>query len=725
MNDESESLAMRKFEIPTPPFRSMTRQSVPGFDPTALIGSLRRQYKYILSSIFLLLMIALCIVLYLDKKFSATALIVVEGREAQLVGMDDSLWNAGSLNNRIDTEKEIVRSQAVLLATIRKLGLWKDKEFGLRQGLADSLLRLFSITKPGPDLTVLEFDELSDQDKSELVRRLEKSIDVARRGLTSIIDVTATSKSPQRAADIANAIVAEYLNSQIDSMMASAKRAADFLQGRVDEIAAAIKLVDGKLTNFVSDYGDRLGTPEDRAELARLRGQLDFNSQTQSTMNKQLTLLEQFNLTADSRVLAGGNFGGAFLALLQRQTEVASLAKNKPADLVLKTELAKIDSELKALADNNVTKLRTTLGSATAENEKLQKDLQALFSRQTVPPEVSLALYRLQQEAETNNKLYQAYSARLADVRQQASFTLANSRVVAEALAPDKASYPPTLQIMAIAGLLAIGLGVASALLREHLFGGFTSAEQLESVTNLPVAATIPVHTNAVGQAVLAEPLSEFSETIRRLRVSTLASLPKGRCGIVSVTSTVPNEGKTVISLNLAQSLATMGRRTLLIDADLRRPSIDTLLREPPTLGLSNYLLEQISASELPFWKDPDTGLSALVAGPSTKGASDVLLGSKRFSDFISDQLSSYDVIVMDCAPIGQVVDARLLNPLTDVLVYVIRYGLASQREVVQGLKEMAIGRDPTTMRTVLNMARSPYGGRYVGYGKYNTYQQG
>lgn len=725
MNDESERLGRRKLGIPPVPINVLAKTTAPAFDAGALIGSLRRQYKYILSSIFVLLIIALCIVLYLDKRFSATALIVVEGREAQLVGMDDSLWNAGSLNNRIDTEKEIVKSQAVLLATIRKLGLWKDKEFGLHQRLTDSLQRLFSISKQGPDLTVLEFDQLSDQDKSELVRRLEKSVDVARRGLTSVIEVTATSKSPKKAADIANAVVAEYLNSQIDSMMASAKRAADFLQGRVDEIAAAIKQVDGKLTNFVSDYGDRLGTAGDRAELTRLRGQLEFNSETQSTLSKQLALLEKFSLTSDPQLLATGNFGQKFSALLQKQVEVAGLARSKPADLVLKTELAKIDSELHALAGNSVAQLRTRLGNATAENEKLQEDLQALFSRQTVPPEVSLALYRLQQEAETNNKLYQAYSARLADVRQQASFTLANSRIVAEALAPDKASYPPTLQIMAIAGLLAIGLGITSALLREHLFGGFTSAEQLESVTSLPVAATVPVHANAVGAAVTAEPLSEFAETIRRLRVSALTSLPKSRCGIVSVTSTVPSEGKTVISFNLAQSLATMGRRTLLIDADLRRPSIEKLLKDPPSLGLSNYLLEQISLSELPLWKDADTGLSVLLAGPSTSGASDVLLGSKRFSEFVSGQLSSYDVIVIDCAPIAQVVDARLLNPLTDVLVYVVRYGLASQREIVHGLREMAIGRDLTTIRTVLNMARSPYGGRYLGYGTYNSYQQG
>jgi succinoglycan biosynthesis transport protein ExoP len=287
---------------------------------------------------------------------------------------------------------------------------------------------------------------------------------------------------------------------------------------------------------------------------------------------------------------------------------------------------------------------------------------------------------------------------------------------------PNRPSFPPRLAIMAAGILAAAAIGLAVGYAREHYIGGFNSVEQFEAVTGFQVASSVPTQDNAES-AFATMPLSGFSESIRRLRVAYEQSMDRSKSAIILVTSTAPAEGKSVIALSLARSFASVGQRTLLIDADLRHPSLARMLGLESKTGLSDYLMDDSGTMELVPLPDRDSRLDVIIGGSPIKLASDVLVGSSKFVHAVQIFQEVYEVILIDCAPIGPVVDARIVSKLANEILFVVKFGVTPQRAVLAGLKEMLIGRGPDTLKVALNMRSTGVGG-YYGSGPYRDYYQ-
>jgi capsular exopolysaccharide synthesis family protein len=277
---------------------------------------------------------------------------------------------------------------------------------------------------------------------------------------------------------------------------------------------------------------------------------------------------------------------------------------------------------------------------------------------------------------------------------------------------------------VAAALFLSICTGIGLALLREHFIGGITRTEQFENLGGIPVVAAVPRSSGELSKrpdlSIVNQPLSAYSEAIRRALLGIIPVGAKGR-RCIFVTSSVPGEGKTTLALSLARQAAITGSPTLLIDADLRHPSVRGLLGDKSEGGLIDYLAQPpgTDSHEISIVKEPSSGVSFVLGGHASSGSTDTLLMSTRFDDLIRFAREEYETIIIDTPPVGLVVDATIIARHCDAGVFVARYASTSQTMIRSSLREL-MERADVPVYGILNMvARAD---TYGHYGKYRDY---
>lgn len=261
-------------------------------------------------------------------------------------------------------------------------------------------------------------------------------------------------------------------------------------------------------------------------------------------------------------------------------------------------------------------------------------------------------------------------------------------------------------------------------MLREHIVGGFASPEQLEAVTGIPITAVVPHYGDQNPQdAILRSPFSAFAESIRRLKIGIENATEGSRSRVVLITSTEPGEGKSTIAVALARAIARSHQRTLLIDCDLRHSSVGKLVNEMSPMKVVDLLLSPTMEEQfnLAVGEEKESGLFLLNADTTKQHASDVLLGSDNFRKLIEIARMQFDAIVIDSPPVGYVVDASIISRECDIVVYVIRFAAASQRNVIAGLREILNKPKSSTLAVVLNGAKEALSYRVSKYNDYYT----
>ena len=700
-------------------------QTMSGLELRTMAGMIVRQWRLILAVTALILLMAIGLLSQLHYRYTAEALLTIEEREAQLVGQTDAAIAGVTLNNRVDTEVEILGSSSVALGVIDRLALWRDAEFGF-SGLSrlDMLKGIIGLqVASNSEIQAIRLNELPADTQAQLVKKLGLALKISRRGLTSVISIQATSKDPQKSADVANAVAASYLNVQINAKAQTAQSAADFLSERVDELAKNIQGVDAKIENFILLQSDAIGTPEARAELGRMRDQIKALTSTQASFSTELAQLQNIRDNPGTKII--GNVSAELRALAETR---AALAKKSAAGVVppdFDAQLKGIDDQLRDAASLRVASIKDELDKSDRAKQDMGKQLQDLFARQQIPNEVAVNLYRLQREAESSRKLYESYSTRLGEVQQQVSLALPNSRIVAPAIVPYDPSYPPSWVILTLGTFLGLGLGSAAGIAREHLVGGFASPAQIEAVTGLTVIATVPGYDAKNPQdAILEMPFSGFSESIRRLRIGIENTIGSLATKVIVITSTEPGEGKSTLAISVARTFASSGRSTLLIDSDFRHPSVAKLIgfSSPSNLiemlpGINHHF--DLSAK---VETEVSSGLCALTTTATSKQASDVLVGSAQYADLIASAREQFEFIVVDCPPIGYVVDAKIVSRSADLVIYIVKQNSTSQQDAVAGLRQMIGQTNHPPLAIVLNNVRDILGGYYYRNSRYNNY---
>ena len=698
-------------------------------DLRGVVDLLQRRLGFIALVIALTLGVTGLALLAIAPIYSATALMLVDPSKKNLLDPDAQVASSASDTMRVDGEVELAKSETTLLAAAKELDLADDPEFGLELSTWDKLLTFARLASPSLPT--------GDEALAEIMGNLRAAVSVQRRGLTFLIAVTGRSTRPEFAATLANTVartyIAEQLRAKIDATLAS----ASVLGGRVDEAGAVVARSEHEFDQFIDANVASLQGAAGNTELLDLRKRIAELDAERTKSSVTMGSVEQSRVRRDWGALADrlrdaaiANLASERLALLGM---VDGAATGSPTEVDLRNKLRHLDEQLNTAAERAASGLRGELSASEARLSELRNQMRAAVLASDLPPAMLAGIYKLQQNAEIARAQYQTLLTRQKDLDTQAHLQVADSRLVSEATTPQRPSFPNHGLVLLLAALAGCGLGVGLAFLIENYVGGFASQGQLEAFLKTPVAAVLPrlpappVDGSPIADALVASPLSMFSETVRRARIGIDQAIRRRNSGtevegsVILVTSAAPGEGKTTVALSLARAYALAGVSTLLIDCDLRKPSVHRQLGIEPSEGLLDYLQGTDPADLRSILAlDAGSGARVIVGSRRSHVATDRLVAGKTFARLIAAARQSFDIVVLDTPPVGVAVDGLYLAGMADAIAFVVKFSSTPQQEVKTALSAL-VGAKPgdVPILTVLNQqTRSPaaYGSKYAGY---------
>jgi uncharacterized protein involved in exopolysaccharide biosynthesis/Mrp family chromosome partitioning ATPase len=703
-------------------------------DLRGLVGLLRRQFRLIVVTVVVVLALAGMAVLVLKPVYTASTLILVDPSRKDLLDPNVQAQSSASDSARVESEVELVKAETTLLATINDLNLVNDPEFGVRFGFRDMLLAFLRIAEPRiPEGPAALQDVLSN---------LRDAVSVQRRGLTYLISVQVRSLDPERAARVANAIAGAYIREQLQAKIASTLASRDIIDSRIAEARDAVSRSEESFDRFIDNNLETIARETGRDDLTVLRAELEQTNRERLRLTSVADYVDGSLQRQDWSAIAAQLQSEAVSKLVADREALRStlsgLADGSEQALDLTAELEELEAELDAAARGELTTLRQQAASTQARAAELRADLRSGILQGDLPPNVLTNIYELQQNAELARTQYQTLLSRLQDLETQASLQIADSRIVSEALPPADPSFPNPRLILSIAGVAALGLGIGLAFLVENFIGGFTNEDQLRSVLHADSAMSVPRQRaagaggngggdNVVADLVATAPLSAFAEAVRRVRIGLDQLLRRTshdpQTGtVIMVTSAAPSEGKTTMALALARTYSLSGRSTLLIDCDMRKPSIHRYLGLEPTTGLLDYLAEGGETPALTSTEDALSGAHVILGARRSHIATDQLVAGGAFRRLIDAARKNFSVVILDTPPIGPIVDGMYLAQFADVVAFVVRSSSTSQQDARSGFNSILGSLSPGTgMLPVLNQEERVHGSYRYAYSSYYT----
>lgn len=663
-------------------------------DIRGVASLLKRQSKGIILVFVATFFLAGMYLFAVTPTFTATALLMADPTQKNLLDPSISTTsNTSNDNARIDSEVEIIRSDAVTLEVISAQNLIATSEFGPHLKLSQKLARSIGVANAStPTATRLVSQTLSD---------FKKAISVRRRGLTYLIAVSVTSETSAQAANLANAISATYIDQQIKFKTSASLMARDVLNDQIEFARQRLANSENTFDQFVDNNIERIVAETRQENLTDLTSNLreiqHLRRIKESQYSKANDLLrtsdfDQLMLTLEDQALVQLN---AERQMLFARTTV----DNTPNEIDIATELRRIEQEIQQRADASISEMASEIGELAGTAKQIKSELRNALVTTDLPIGMLTEIYQVQQEADIARSQYQTLLLRLRDIETQSRIHVADSRIVSPALAPLSPSNPNKGLVMLVSLAAAVGLGFGFAFLNEYYIGGITSAVQLSEILQT-ASVTIPAveERNSAGlsiaERVIDSPLSTYAESVRKLRAEIDQKFRRGskmtrvdeiqNGNVILISSALPSEGKTTTALALARTYALAGKRTLLIDADLRNPSVHQQLGYEPDVGFLEYLRNpdesEISGSF--YNRDPASPLALIMGAGRSDIPTDQLLNSATFEALLKQAKEVYDIVVIDSPPLLPIVDARYIAHQADAVVMVVKWATTSQSDL-------------------------------------------
>jgi polysaccharide biosynthesis transport protein len=713
------------------------------------IGIVRRQLLLIALIGAVGISLGVFYVLIAPSTYTAESRIAIDPRRVQL--FPKATFSEGQIDGpALDSEIVLAQSEPVVLSVVNSLGLAKDPEFLKSPGVLGALLgfasHLFSLVKPTKPLSESEATKVA-------ATVLSKNLLVFRVGGSYNLSIQYRSANPERAVQIANAIVEAYIAKQLEVKYDPTKRATQWLEGRIKELNEKQKLAerlvvdfkknnnvviaDGKLMNeqLIADLSSQISQTKQRVTEAKARverinaviqevkmGKVDTGT-VADTLIKQTgaTLADTLNSTVASTLRT------RYLDLVNREASWSRKYGAKHLAVVqLREQIREIEGsfleELKRLGDTYLN----TYEVVKLEEQDLEKRFDDAVSRSQPISQAQITLLDLESNAKNLRTMYDEFRQRYADSLQQQSFPISDASVTARAALPLEKSGPKTALILVMAAAGGLGFGVAVGILRELMDGSFYTKEQVESALQTPCIAVVPSlksdnsyngptlmgnpkpmlsfdrglgaglndqRTISRGPdicwAVLNSPFCRFAEAIRSIKLAVDLNRSAGNSKkVIGFISSLPHEGKSTIAASLALLMAQAGARVILVDCDLRNPSLSCRLAPNADHGILEVTAGRTTLKNV-LWTDQSTNLTFLPAVTNNpRICSSDILSADATGKLFENLRSRYDYVLVDLTPLMPIVDTRATTAFMDCYVCVIEWGRTTSDAVKHAFRD-------------------------------------
>src|ERR1700730_4783463 len=716
------------------------------------LGFVRRQYWVIIFAAVLALATS-AIYLRITPPVSTAEVKVLFGNpKAQFVQQQSVLAADTPVDSpQLESQIQILKSKAIATLVINQLKLADDPEFR-EPGRSWRSIIMAWFGGPHRARPVDPMDWLVDN--------FDKRLTAGRLGFSTVIEISFSAGSAERSAEIANAVANAYITDQLNAKFDANRTATAWLQDRLRELGQQALTAERAVNTFKSQNnivaaGGKLMDDERVTELnSRLVAVRAQTSEALARLNRFETILA--SNSADSASIGNLDASGSdalsnpiinnlrqqYLENARREIEYSGrLGSDHLVIVNLRTQMrgirASILDEVRRLAETS----RSEFEVAKQRLQEIEKQLALAVSQSRTTNSAELTMRELETSAKGYRSLYESFLQRYMGSVQQESFPIPQARVISPAAPPQKSK--PTAGLILEMGLFGgIGLGAALGFLREIMDRVFRTSAQIEATLEVPCLSLAPLLKDTeqkntsprapiqadpeFGQRTLSRssgmywaattmPLSRFAESIRSIRLAIDLHPTNTSNKIVGITSVLPNEGKSTIAASLAQLIAHAGKRVIIVDCDLRNPSLSANPAPNATTGIIDVLSGARSLEET-IWRDPKTNLTVL---PAAKRAplfhTSEILSAEQTRKLFDRLRASYDYIIVDLPPLAPIVDVRATTPLVDCFVLIVEWG-RTKIDVVQHALHTAPNVYETLIGAVLNKTDMRAMKRYDNY---------
>jgi succinoglycan biosynthesis transport protein ExoP len=702
---------------------------------------LSRQWRLIALVTGLAIMVGAIYIAISPSKFTAQVDMVIDTKKANWTQTEMASENRPVEDASVDSEIETTKSERVASLVISRLHLIEDPEFiEAGSSLKGQIFSLLRLTK--------ESEQLS---KDQLMRRvlstLKDNLGVVRLGRSYIEQISYTSLDRDKAASIANAFADAYIEDQLQAKFEATRRASAWLEQRIAELRrqasdayrtvqdfksenSIIIGVDGKLASELELDQLGIALAKARADTSQAKAKLDRISRVmeQRTDKESLNIPDPVVTDALSNPVIT-RLRQQFLDDQNKESEwSARYGPDHQAARNLRGEMAALQRAIWDEISRIAESYKSELQIAKSQEEAIDKRMTEVFKNSAATRQSQVHLRELETAANSYRGIYETFLSRFTQSVQQQSFPSTEARVVTAASPPFSPSSPKIALTLALATLCGLGLGLMSAVAREQLNRRIHTRAEIEKLLGINCLAILPAFKqkktrlrklgaaqNSVAFRQISEvaPFSETAEALRYIKVA-IDLHPTGG-NVIGIVSALPGEGKTTLAASFAAFVAKSGARTLLIDADLRNPSMTRTLGYPNASGLLNMVAEKSQLDDLVI-TDSKFKFDFLPSSTKTKtlNSSDIL-NSTAVKDMLRAAKSDYDYVLVDLPPILPVVDVRAAAHLFDAFVLVVEWGGTSTDEILKAVKVSSVLSE-RLLGVVLNKADVAVMRRFEGY---------
>jgi succinoglycan biosynthesis transport protein ExoP len=536
-----------------------------------------------------------------------------------------------------------------------------------------------------------------------------------------LVELRFTSSEPQLAADMANALAKTYIEQNLEFKFHSSKEATDWLSSQMGEQRKKVEESEAALQRYKEQH-DAVAV-EDRQNIVVQRlGEMNAavtkaktaRIEKEALYNQLKAMQTSGSIDSFPAVLANDYVQKIKSDLGDLQRQQAQLADKygdrHPEMIKIRTAIQSTEAKLKNEIDKVVDSVRSEYESARSQEVSLAGALDSQKYEALSLNRKGIEYSVLQREAESNRQIYESLLQRTKETGISGEFKASTIRVVDAAEVPQSPFLPRRERDISLAGLTGLFLAVGLVFFFEYLDNRIKSPQELRATLNVAFLGMVPAVPDQ-HQALITEGVpANFAESIRSIRTNVLFSSAEEGAHIIVVTSAGPGEGKSVVSSNLAVSLAQAGQRVLLIDADMRRPRVHEIFDLPQEPGLSNLLVGDCKPSEaVRKWKAVN-GLCVLSAGMIPPNPAE-LLGSKRFEEYISTLGEHFDWVLVDSPPVLAVADAAVVANGASGVVFVVGADQTSRQAAREAIHQLqsAHARVIGAVLNRVDLERNPY----------------